>query len=54
MYEEVADIQKEAFVREEVRVKKVVDHDVVNAEDQVRREEIDLNVDGNPIVEKKL
>ncbi|MEP0918100.1 YsnF/AvaK domain-containing protein [Leptolyngbya sp. DQ-M1] len=54
VYEEVADIQKEAFVREEVRVKKVVDHDVVTAEDQIRREEVDLNVDGTPIVEKKL
>lgn len=53
VYEEVADIQKEAFVREEVRVKKVVDHDVVTAEDQVRREELDLDVDGNPVLEKK-
>ncbi|MER3476254.1 MAG: photosystem reaction center subunit H [Leptolyngbya sp. ERB_1_2] len=54
VYEEVPDIQKEAFVREEVRVKKVVDRDVVTAEDQVRREELNLDVDGNPIVEKKL
>jgi uncharacterized protein (TIGR02271 family) len=54
VYEEVADIQKEAFVREEVRVKKVIDRDVVTAEDQIRREELDLDVDGNPMLEKKL
>lgn len=54
VYEEVADIQKEAFVREEVRVKKVVDRETVTAEDQVRREELDLDVDGDPTLEKKL
>jgi len=54
VYEEVPDIQKEAFVREEVRMKKVVDRNVVTIEDQVRREELNLDVDGNPIVEKKL
>lgn len=54
VYEEVPDIQKETFVREEVRVKKVVDQDMVTAEDQVRREELDLDVEGNPIVEKNL
>ncbi|MBE9009155.1 DUF2382 domain-containing protein [Pseudanabaenaceae cyanobacterium LEGE 13415] len=54
VYEEVPDIHKEAFVREEVRVKKVVDQNVVTAEDQIRREELDLNVEGNPVVDKKL
>ncbi len=54
VYEEVPDIQKEAFVREEVRVTKVVDHETVTAEDQVRREELDLDVQGNPVLEKKL
>lgn len=54
VYEEVADIQKEAFVREEVRVTKVVDHETVTAEDQIRREELDLDVSGNPVVDKKL
>ncbi|MBD1844294.1 DUF2382 domain-containing protein [Cyanobacteria bacterium FACHB-63] len=52
VYEEVPDVRKEAFVREEIRVQKVVDHDTVTSEEQVRREELDLNVDGNPTVDK--
>lgn len=54
VYEEVPDIHKEAFVREEVRVTKVVDHETVTAEDSIRREELDLDVDGNPNIEKKI
>jgi len=54
VYEEVPDIQKEAFVREEVRVTKVVDHDTVTAEEQVRREELDVDTEGRPMVEKKV
>ena len=45
VYEETADIQKKAFVREEVQVRKEVEHDTVNAEEQIRREELDVNVD---------
>lgn len=51
VYEETPDIHKEAFVREEVRVKKVVDQDVVNSEEQIRREELDLNTDGRPVID---
>lgn len=51
-YEETPDIQKEAFIREEVSVRKEVDRDVVEAEDQVRREELDLRTEGQPVVEK--
>jgi len=54
VYEEIPNIQKEAFVREEVRVTKVVDHDTVTAEEQVRREELDVDTEGRPVVEKKL
>jgi uncharacterized protein (TIGR02271 family) len=50
VYEETPDIHKEAFVREEVRVKKVVDRDTVNAEETLRREELDINTDGQPVV----
>jgi len=50
VYEETPDIRKEAFVREEVRVKKVVDRDTVNAEETLRREELDVNTDGQPVV----
>lgn len=51
-YEETPDIQKEAFIREEVNVRKAVDQDVVEAADQVRREELDVKTDGQPAVEK--
>lgn len=43
VYEETPDIQKQAFVREEVNLRKVVDRDMVNAEEQLRREELDVD-----------
>ena len=49
IYEEVADIHKEAFVREEVRVSKVVDHETVQAQETIRREQLDVDTDGLPI-----
>lgn len=52
IYEETPDIHKEAFVREEVKVKKVVDRDTATAEEQIRREELDLDTQGRPIVEQ--
>lgn len=52
LYEETPDIHKEAFVREEVRVKKVVDRDTFEAQETIRREELDVNTDGTPIVEQ--
>lgn len=48
VYEETPDIHKEAFVREEVNVRKVVDHDTVTAEEQLRREELDVDTEGRP------
>jgi len=51
VYEETPDVRKEAFVREEVRVNKVVDQAVVNSEEQIRREELDLDTQGRPIVD---
>jgi uncharacterized protein (TIGR02271 family) len=50
VYEETPDIHKEAFVREEVKVKKVVERDTVTAEEQLRREELDIDTQGRPIV----
>ncbi len=50
VYEETADIHKEAFVREEVRVKKVVDRDTVEGEETLRKEELDVKTDGKQIV----
>ena len=47
VYEETPEIRKEAFVREEVRVKKVVERDTVEAQDTIRREELDVDTEGN-------
>ncbi|MBN3926620.1 DUF2382 domain-containing protein [Nostoc sp. NMS4] len=53
VYEETPEIRKEAFVREEVRVKKVVEHDIVEAQDTIRREELDVDTAGNLNVQDK-
>lgn len=53
IYEEVPEFRKEAFVREEVRVNKVVDHETATAEETLRREELDVNTEGRPVVETK-
>jgi uncharacterized protein (TIGR02271 family) len=52
VYEETPDIRKEAFVREEVRVRKEVDQETVQAEEQLRREELDIDTDGRPVVDQ--
>ncbi len=52
IYEEIADVRKEAFVREEVRVSKVVEQETVQAQDTIRREELDVNAPGLPIEER--
>jgi uncharacterized protein (TIGR02271 family) len=46
LYEETPEIRKEAFVREEVRVKKVVERDTVESTETVRRQELDVTIDG--------
>lgn len=51
VYEEVPDIHKEAFVREEVTLRKEVERETVNAEETVRREELDVNTEGHPVVD---
>ncbi len=53
LYEETADIHKEAFVREEVRVNKVVDHETIEAEETLRREELDVDTQEHPNVERR-
>jgi uncharacterized protein (TIGR02271 family) len=52
VYEETPDIRKEAFVREEVSVRKEVDRDVVNAEETLRREELNVDTQGTPVVDQ--
>lgn len=53
VYEETADIHKEAFVREEVNVRKEVVRSTVEAEETLRREELDVKTDGTPVVDDK-
>ena len=52
IYEETADIHKEAFVREEVRVNKVVDKETVEAQETIRREELDVDSQGRSVIER--
>ncbi|MEL6460290.1 MAG: DUF2382 domain-containing protein [Cyanobacteria bacterium J06621_15] len=52
IYEESADINKEAFVREEVKVHKEVERETVEAQETLRREELDVDVDGNPVIHR--
>ncbi|MEH1874498.1 DUF2382 domain-containing protein [Nostoc sp.] len=47
VYEETPEIRKEAFVREEIRVKKVIERETVEAQDTIRREELDVDTEGN-------
>ena len=52
VYEETPEIRKEAFVREEVRVRKEVEQEVVNTSETVRREELDVNTGNLPVDER--
>ncbi|MBV9387124.1 MAG: DUF2382 domain-containing protein [Chroococcidiopsidaceae cyanobacterium CP_BM_ER_R8_30] len=51
LYEETPDIHKEAYVREEVKVTKVVQQETVEAQEVVRHEELDINTEGNPVID---
>lgn len=44
VYEELPDVQKLAFVREEISVRKEVEQNTVEVEDKIRREELDLDI----------
>lgn len=52
IYEEKADVHKEAFVREQVNIRKEVEQDTVTAEEQVRREELDIDDAGRGIIDR--
>jgi len=49
VFEETADVKKQAFVREEVSVRKEVESETVTASETVRREELDVEADGDVI-----
>ncbi|MEG4996197.1 DUF2382 domain-containing protein [Microcoleus sp. B4-D4] len=53
VYEETADIHKEAYVREEVNIRKEVVRSTVDGEETLRREELDIDTDGTPVVDNK-
>ncbi|MGL4618899.1 MAG: YsnF/AvaK domain-containing protein [Xenococcaceae cyanobacterium] len=46
LHAETPEIYKEAFVREEVKVKKVIEQDIVEATETVRHQELDVTVKG--------
>lgn len=48
VYEETANIQKQAVVREEVKIRKEVDRDTVEKAATLRREELEVKTEGNP------
>lgn len=50
VYEESANIEKQAFVREEVSVRKEVDREIVSAKETVRREELEVETEGDSVV----
>ena len=52
IYEERADVHKEAFVREQVNIRKEVEQDTVTAEEQIRREELDIDDAGRGIIDQ--
>ncbi|GAX36736.1 DUF2382 domain-containing protein [Nodularia sp. NIES-3585] len=52
IYEETPEIHKEAVLREEIRVKKVVEQETVETQGTVRREELDVNAPNLPVEER--
>ncbi|OUL22641.1 photosystem reaction center subunit H [Nostoc sp. RF31YmG] len=53
IYEETPEIRKEAVVREEVRVSKVVEQETSEAQATVRREELDVDTTGGLPIEER-
>ncbi|WP_404787791.1 PRC and DUF2382 domain-containing protein [Altericista sp. CCNU0014] len=51
VYEEVPEFHKEAFVREEVQVSKVVDRDTATTEETLRREELDMDIQDRSVAQ---
>ncbi len=54
VYEETPDIRKETVVSEEVRIRKEVERDTVEAQETVRREELDVNTQNLSDVDRKI
>ena len=54
IYEETPDIRKETVVGEEVRIRKEVERDTVEAQDTVRREKLDINTQNPSDVDRRV
>ena len=52
VYEESANVEKQAFVREEVSVRKEVEQETVTARETIRREELEVETDGDAIINR--
>lgn len=52
IYEETADIQKQSFVREQVSVRKQVEHNTFEVEDNIRREKLDVDFQDRNILDQ--
>ncbi len=52
VYEEKAEVEKKAFVRQEVEVKKEVEETAVKAEETLRKEELEMTGEENIEIEK--
>jgi uncharacterized protein (TIGR02271 family) len=52
VYEESATIDKEAFVREEVTIRKEVDQNIVSGQESLRREELEIDSEGKPEIDR--
>jgi len=49
IYEQTAEIEKQAFVREEIKVRKEVEQTDFEVEDEIRREELNIDIKDNEI-----
>ncbi|MBE9043226.1 DUF2382 domain-containing protein [Pleurocapsales cyanobacterium LEGE 10410] len=54
VYEETANVEKQAFVREEVNVRKEVEQETVQARETIRREELEVETDGDAVIDRDL
>ena len=51
-YGEVPEIRKEAFVREEIKIHKEIERETVTAQEQVRHQELDIQTQRSPEIER--
>ena len=54
VYEESANVEKQAFVREEVSVRKEVEQETVTARETIRREELEVETDGDATINRNV